>query len=450
MLHKTILSIFIVPGFLSAQPGHSMADMGSSSAPASGPQPVSLNGSGTSRSPDATPMHAIHSSLAGWDFMTHGSLYLRYTHQNANNMDKRGDEDIDFPNWMMLMAGRNFSGGKHRVDFRTMFSLDPLTEGGNGYPLLFATGETWRGVPLVDRQHPHDLFMELATILTHRFDDENQAFLYLGLPGEPALGPTAFMHRSSNQTNPDAVISHHNQDATHITFGVATLGWMNRLFKVDGSLFTGREPDEERLDINRPRFDSYSLRLSYNPTRFLAAQISAGFLKSPEAMEPDEDIARATVSLHHVLPFPEGKFLSSSFIYGGNSHLGEEDALRHSFTLESEWVWNPGTVYGRIEAVQKTGKDLALGASEEDFWANAVTLGSGIRLFRKFQMQTLLGAQGTLNLPEKELRPYYGDVPLSFEVFLKISPDIMMMAMEPKRKTEERHQESGSGTHEGH
>jgi hypothetical protein len=231
---------------------------------------------------------------------------------------------------------------------------------------------------------------------------------------------------------------------------------MNRLFKVDGSIFTGREPDEERLDINRPRFDSYSLRLSYNPTRFLAAQVSSGFLKSPEAVEPDVDVMRVTASLSQVLPFPEGKFLSSSFIYGGNSQLGNHDALRNSFTLESEWDWNLGTLYGRVEAVQKTGADLGIATTEGDFWTNAVTLGSGIRVFRKLQIQTLLGAQGTLNLPEKELRPYYGDGPLSFEVFLKISPDIMMMAVEPERKKNpdkakvQGHQESDSGTHRGH
>jgi len=436
MIRKAILAVFCVPCFLAAQAGHSMADMGKSGAPASETHTEVLNGSGTSRLPETTPMYAIHSSLSGWDFMTHGSLYLRYTSQNVNNPEKRGDDDIDFPNWLMLMAGRDFSGGKHRVDFRTMFSLDPLTEGGNGYPLLFATGETWHGKPLVDRQHPHDLFMELATTLMHRLSDDNQIFLYFGLPGEPALGPSAFMHRSSNQTNPDAVISHHYQDATHITFGVGTLGWMNRLFKVDGSIFTGREPDEERLDINHPRFDSYSLRLSVNPTRTFAAQVSSGFLKSPEASEPDDDLMRATASVHHVLPFPAGKSLSSSLVYGGNSLVGSDDGIRNSFTLESEWDWNLGTFYGRGEAVQKTAKDLGIGVSEDAFWTNAITLGSGVRLFRKLQMQTLLGAQGTINFPATELKPYYGDVPLSFEVFLKISPDIMMMAMKPEPKME--------------
>ncbi|MEO6096474.1 MAG: hypothetical protein ABIW76_12525 [Fibrobacteria bacterium] len=413
------------------------------------PSGLELNGSGTSRLPEAAPMYALHSSLAGWDVMTHGSLYLRYNSQNFNNAGLRDEQEFDFPNWLMIMGGREFTQGRQRLDLRTMVSLDRLTEGGNGYPLLFATGETWRGEPLVDRQHPHDLLMELAVLFSHRFSRENSAFLYLGLPGEPALGPTAYMHRPANQTNPDAIISHHNQDATHITFGVATLGWMNRQFKIDGSIFTGREPDEDRYDIDRPRFDSYSLRLAYDPTRFLSAQVSAGFLKSPEVLEPDEDLARLTASILHIHPFPGGKFLSSGLVFGGNSHLDGE--MQNSFTLESEWDWNLGTTYGRLEAVQKAGEDLGITAlAEKTYWANGVTVGSSIRLFRRLQMMAALGAQGTVNFPEKDLQPYYGEVPLSFEVFLKISPDIMMMGMEKEKKNSVGGHGQGTESHGNH
>lgn len=391
-------------------------------------------------------MFALHSSLEGWDLMTHGSLYLRYTRQNVNNSDKRSDDGFDAPNWLMLMAGREFSEGRHRVDFRTMASLDRLTEGGNGYPLLFATGETWQDAPLVDRQHPHDLFMELAVIFSHRFTMDDQVFLYLGMPGEPALGPTAYMHRPANATNPDAIISHHHQDATHITFGVATLGWMNRAFKIDGSIFTGREPDEERYDFDRPRFDSYSLRAEYVPDKSVAAQVSAGFLRSPEPLEPDEDILRLTASLIHVLPFGEGHFVSSGFIYGGNSHFDGD--IENSLVLESEWDWNLGTAYARMEAVQKTGEDLGIPAlAEETFWANGLTLGSSIRLLRRLHMQSSLGAQGTLNFPEEDLREFYGNLPLSFEVFLRISPDIMMGT---ENESEGGHQGHGKEGHGGH
>jgi hypothetical protein len=178
-------------------------------------------------------------------------------------------------------------------------------------------------------------------LFSHRFHPDNQVFLYLGMPGEPALGPTAYMHRPANQTNPSAILSHYNQDATHITFGVATLGWMNRMFKIDGSVFTGREPDEDRYDFDRPKFDSYSLRVEFVPNKFITSQVSAGFIKSPEVLEPDEDLMRVTASLLHVRPFGEGNFISSGLIYGGNSHLDGE--LRNSMTLELEWDWNLGT-----------------------------------------------------------------------------------------------------------
>src|SRR5205823_1974820 len=149
-------------------------------------------------------------------------------------------------------------------------SLDPLTIGGSGYPLLFQTGESWQGKPLVDYQHPHDLFSELSVTYSHAINKNSNIFAYLGFPGEPALGPTAFMHRPSSFSNPDAPIGHHWQDATHITFGVGTLGFVYNDFKLDASIFTGREPDENRYDFDTPRFDSFSGRLTFNPCRELS------------------------------------------------------------------------------------------------------------------------------------------------------------------------------------
>lgn len=392
-------------------------------------------------------MHAIHARLGEWDLMTHGALFLRYTSQNANHQDKRSDDEIDFPNWLMVMGGREFQGGVKRLDLRAMLSLDRWTEGGDGYPLLFATGETWKGQPLVDRQHPHDLFMELAALFTHTLSRDNQVFLYLGMPGEPALGPTAYMHRPSSRTNPDAVISHHNQDATHITFGVATVGWKNRLFKLDGSLFTGREPDEDRYDFDRPRFDSYSLRLEFVPHRTVVAQVSAGYLRGPEVLEPEEDLLRLTTSAVHVLAFGDGNSLASSLIFGGNSLPKGE--FRNSFTLESEWDWNLGTTYGRFEAVQKSGGDLALPAlGEETFWANGFTLGSSLRLLRRRNLQATMGLQGTLNFPGSGLQPHYGEVPASCGIFLRISPDILME--ETEGEMHPAHGRQGSDDRHGH
>src|SRR5881409_4322961 len=166
-------------------------------------------------------------------------------------------------------------GDSAQFGARLMMSLDPLTEGGRGYPLLFQTGESWNDESLHDRQHPHDLFDELSLSLSRKFDYDLSAYVYFGYPGEPALGPPTFMHRRSAMDDPDAPISHHWQDSTHVTFGVATAGLVWSRFggiKIEGSIFTGREPDENRYDFDQPEFDSYSGRISWNPTRNLALQ----------------------------------------------------------------------------------------------------------------------------------------------------------------------------------
>src|SRR5439155_6909463 len=85
-------------------------------------------------------------------------------------------------------------------------------------------------------------------------------------------------------------------DSTHISYGVATLGATWGSFKLDASLFNGREPDEHRYDIERPALDSESARLSFNPGEEWSLQASYGDLHSPEELEPDVDVRRTTVS----------------------------------------------------------------------------------------------------------------------------------------------------------
>src|SRR5690606_36960664 len=177
-----------------------------------------------------------------WMYMFHGNIFVRDNYQDIGNKGTRGDSRLDAPNWFMGM-GQTKVGNKGLFRFSAMLSLDPWTVGGEGYPLLFQSGETWKGEPLIDHQHPHDLFSELSVGYTYMFSKNIDAFFYLGYPGEPAFGPVAFMHRVSSLYNPDAPIGHHWQDATHITFGVATLGFRFKDFKLEGSSFTGREPN---------------------------------------------------------------------------------------------------------------------------------------------------------------------------------------------------------------
>ncbi len=197
----------------------------------------------------------------------------------------------------MGMAHRPLGGGS--LTLRGMFSLDP-TMGKDGYPLLFQTGETADGVtPLIDRQHPHDFLMELAAVYSHSLSEAASVFLYAGYPGEPALGPPTFMHRFSGIDNPEAPLGHHWLDATHITFGVLTGGVVWNTFKIEGSVFNGREPDEHRWNFDPLRLNSTSLRLTWNPTANWSMQASWGSLNSPEALEPDIDQQRITASVSY-------------------------------------------------------------------------------------------------------------------------------------------------------
>src|SRR3954451_3148793 len=245
-----------------------------------GPYDMSREASGTSWQPESTPMEGVHFMAGDWMLMAHGFAFAIYDHQGGD----RGADKIISSNMAMLMAQRPVGNGE--LGIRTMFSLEPLTIGKTGYPLLFQTGETANNrTPLIDRQHPHDLFMELAATYSLNIDKNNSAFVYLGMPGEPALGPATFMHRFSGIDNPEAPITHHWLDSTHITFGVATIGYTWRdMVKLEGSIFTGREPDQSRWDIETPKMDSQSIRLSVNPTRDWSLQISYGHLNSPEQL----------------------------------------------------------------------------------------------------------------------------------------------------------------------
>ena len=273
--------------------------------------PMSREGSGTSWIPDSSPMYGRMFMFGENMLMLHGAIFPRYT----NVSTRRGDDRIDAPNWFMAMFSHPL-GDSTQFGSRLMMSLDPLTEQGRGYPLLFQTGEAWNGEALHDRQHPHDLFDELSFSLSQKFEHDLSAYIYFGYPGEPALGPPAFMHRPSAMDDPDAPIGHHWQDSTHITFGVATLGAQWRNVKLEGSIFTGREPDEDRYDFDRPRFDSYSGRLSWNPTRNLALQVSYGYIKSPEELHPETKIHRTTASAIYNLPLGHDTNWSNTLCLG--------------------------------------------------------------------------------------------------------------------------------------
>lgn len=388
--------------------------------------PMNRNGSGTGWSPDTSPMYGYMIHSRKWMYMIHGNVSVRYNSQDMNNSGNRGGSKVDAPNWFMLMGQRRI-GSKGLFHFSTMFSLDALF-GGNGYPLLFQTGESYKGKELVDRQHPHDLFSELSIAYTQSFSKDIDAFVYVGYPGEPALGPVAFMHRSSSMNNPDAPLAHHWQDATHITFGVATLGFRYKIFKADGSLFTGREPNDQRYNFDKPRFDSYSFRLTTNPVRSLSIQVSRAFVKSPEELNPNEDIWRTTASISHSKPLHgENHFLTSTAIWGSNK--SGASSLQNSFVLESNLQLDKFAVYGKYEYIQKSALELVLSQFNEAqlFNINAVTLGMNYTILREFKTNFSLGVQASIFKTDSSLNAIYGSSPISGEIYMRISPTLMRM-----------------------
>jgi hypothetical protein len=404
---------------------HGEHDMGSMSHAYSLNLPMNRNGSGTGWLPDASPMYGKMYHSNKWMFMLHGNVFIRYNKTDLFDKGTRGDSKFDIPNWFMAMGQRKV-GQRGLFHFNTMFSLDAPIVGGEGYPLLFQSGETWEGKPLIDRQHPHDLFSELSVSYAHAFSKKVDAFVYLGYPGEPALGSVAFMHRPSALPNPDAPISHHWNDATHITFGVATLGLRVGQFKLEGSSFTGREPDENRYDLDKPRFDSWSGRLSFNPTKNLSLHVGHGFVNSPEISHPGEDVNRTTASATYS-NMVGANLLNITGLWGINKipHAEGENA----FLLEASYAIRKLNVYGRYEWIQKSAEELGLEEPAFDhhdvFPVNALTLGLGYDLFNIGVLRIAAGTQASLYMADHKLDAVYGSNPMSGQVYLRLYPTLM-------------------------
>ena len=382
-----------------------------------GPYPMTRDASGTAWQPDSAPMSGIMGMAGGWATMVHGYATLVYDDQGG----PRGDDKTFVASMLMGMAQRPVGEGTLTV--RAMGSLDPLM-GASGYPLLLATGETADGrTELVDRQHPHDAVMELAAAYTRPLGRDVSGFLYLGLPGEPALGPATYMHRFAGMANPEAPISHHWLDSTHVTFGVATLGLVYRELKVEGSVFTGREPDQNRWDIERPRMDSWSVRATVNPTANLSAQLSHGFLRSPEALHPEEDVRRTSASLTWNRPLGDDRSWQSTFAWGRNDPSGGDHAhTTDAFLFESALQLGRWTGFARAERV---GKDELFDDDAGDplagrvFTVGKLSLG-GYRSVPFGKLALDLGGLVSKYALPGAIQPRYGSDPTSVMLFTRL------------------------------
>jgi hypothetical protein len=370
--------------------------------------------SGTSLEPDSSaPLMMMRMSgnwpmSNGWMGMLHGEASLVDQQQSG----PRGHDKFLSVNWAMLMAQR--AQGREEWTLRAMLSLEPATITGRYYPELFQQGETAFGKPIVDGQHPHNLFMELAALYDLKFGEQGLVTLYAAPVGDPALGPEAFPHRMSAESDPLAPLAHHLQDSTHIAYDVVTGGltWDRVQFEASG--FHGREPDENRWTIEAGAMDSWSARLTAAPAKDWLAQYSLGHLTSPEALHPQEDVLRQTASVgfHHAWEPVE---LDATAVWGRNHTIGT-DVNANGYLFEAEArLRERQSLWTRIENDDRTTDLLGAAAPPLETVIGRVQAYTGGYAHRIGQLKwgaLELGAQATLYATPPRLLPLYGAHPV--------------------------------------
>lgn len=376
----------------------------------------SREASGTSWLPDETPVQGPMRHIGAWMLMAHGRVFL----QSIGVSGARGDRQFGSVNWVMGMAQRDVGGGQFTA--RVMMSAEPVTVGRCGYPDLLQSGESCRGVALHDRQHPHDLFMEVAARYAHAIGETVAVDVYGGPVGEPALGPAAFPHRPSAWQQPLAPIAHHWLDATHVSFGVVTAAVYGRRWKTEASAFNGREPDDLRYGFDRGALDSWSTRGTWMPSRGIAVQASTGLLREAEAEEGRPvDVRRSTASVtyHRVV---DGRLWATTLAWGRNRAGGKAD---HAVLVETSADLTPrDTLFARAEWVQKAGHDLDVDTLTGEA-AGVTKVQGGYTRWMGAAAGLRLGVGGTAGIGRvpPALRPAYGRHPLEGALFATVVPN---------------------------
>ncbi|HEX3352050.1 MAG TPA: hypothetical protein VHS34_04455 [Terriglobales bacterium] len=378
--------------------------------------------SGTDAEPNSTPATMLMTTKGGWMLMFHGEGFLSELQQSG----PRGADKLFSTNWWMPMAQRKF--GKGTLTIRTMLSFEPATVSNRRYPELFQQGETAFGRPIVDGQHPHDFFMELAALYDYKLAEHTLLSLYAAPMGDPAMGPIAYPHRASASEDPVAPLGHHLQDSTHIAADVITVGITHHNFRLEASGFYGREPDESRWNINSGKIDSWSTRVTANPGQNWSVQYSIAQLRSPESLAPDEDVRRMTASVQYNRPLREGNW-ASMLVWGRNQDVAGGN-VGNSFLLESTLRFlQRNYVWTRIENVDRTNELLLgetpepAGFSERYFTrVQAYTAGYEREVGNIPHLSTALGAQVTWYGVPASLKTAYGSHPVGALVFLRVRP----------------------------
>jgi hypothetical protein len=417
-----IIAIAIAAGRLSAQHEHEeesvvgtgMVDMNSAS------MFLMNESSGTAMNPAAWPMPMLMLHFGKWNTMFMGTAFLVDTQQSG----PRGGDKLYSPNWFMVSSEHRV-GARGAFEANLMLSLEPATVTDRRYPLLFQTGETAYGAPLMDAQHPHNFIMGLGFHYTHELGEDTVLDAYFAPVGDPALGPVAYPHRASAMELPQATLSHHWQDSSHIADDVITMGISHNKVKLEASGFYGSEPGENRWIIQSGPINSWSTRLWFFPGKNWAAQVSLGRIAHPEALEPGDQV-RTTASLHYTKPMSAGSW-SSSLIWG-RIHSTETRRDLNSYLAESVLpVRSKNFITGRFELVDKD----ELFTNQPDiqerldrlygsiFRIGAYTIGytRDIDLFR--YIETGIGANFSAYSLPAAIKPYYGEHPVGGNIFIR-------------------------------
>jgi hypothetical protein len=380
---------------------------------ADSPLPSPHPGSGTAWQPASVPAYEWMWMRGGWELMAHGVISADYNQQGG----PRGEGKAESVNWGMVMEQHKLAAGT--ILFRQMFSAESLTSPHPGFPELFQTGETYHGEALVDHQHPHNVFAELSALYTLPLTKKLSWELYGGPSAEPALGPVTYMHRASASELPLAPLSHHSQDSTHTSFGVVTTGFVIDRVKLEGSVFNGREPNEERWSMQFAPLDSWSTRASVAPSRNWTAQYSIGRLEHPEALEAGSQW-RQTASVEYDRPITRGNWATT--LVWGRVHKIATDTNLNSYLLESTLNFRERNyAFSRLELVDKD-ELFPQAQVQPAYRIGAYTFGGVRDLVHDHAWQLGLGADVTVYSKPEALDAAYGSHPVSFQIFLRVRP----------------------------
>lgn len=433
MVRPAFLAITLVPAALTGVANAQSTAPAGEAHQTVEPTPLGIenarDASGTAWQPDSTPMFMWHARAGNWHLALHTNSFVGYD----GTTTREGTGELISMNWLMGMA--KHSAGSGDVTIRGMVSADPATMPANGYPLPLQTGEAYHGEPLNDRQHPHELVMEFSLRYRMPLADTAGLDFYFAPVGEPALGPAAFPHRFTAMGDPLAPLGHHWMDSTHITFGVATVGVFTRLFKLEGSYFNGREPDEERWAIDLPRVpDSQSVRLTMNPTREVSAEVSYGRLKSPEWLEEDISQQRLIGSVSWIRPLADdaSHFGLTGVAAQQNPSLGPTTYA--SLVEATALLRDTHTVFARAEALTKTGHDLGLASEMMNTVYGMGSLSAGyVYDFHELPaIVTGVGVVGAIDIIGSDLGAIYDTrTPWAGMVFVRLRPPVMKTGVAP-------------------